>query len=369
MIKLDAVIKNLNNKDYDTVITRFQKNKAEKFIGLLTLFRNGTPTDDEIAEKFQMKRSAVHTLKSRLAEKIQEHLYKNVEDPRIDLLRNVANIHNLLYNTARQTAIAMLIKLEQELQENDMPNALTAVYSALKKLHLHTAKYYEYSQQYNKHIAFTIALDKAEDLLSNFTKAIGEYQLTRDKAIAQRLALIKKEMQNTSRLYRSHHLAVYTSIVNISFALFVPLPDEIKDDEPVEEMLKGAFAIFDTYDKDPGYKYLRNVFDFLAFEYYHGLKLYKNEAPYFDKVNNSLSSFLLSGHCVFSTHFLRTKIERYIHLGLEDQLAKEQEAMTYEADAVDVPNYINLNISRAVSAYYSGDYSGHPGYLMTRLAL
>ena len=357
MIKLEVVIQNLSEKDYSSLVNQFEKTKGDKFVRLLGFLKAGNISDNEMIEKLNVTKSAFYTLKSRLAEKIQEHLFKNVDDHRIELLRNVSNIHNLIYNTPRETAIAMLVKMETELKENDLPNELTSVYSALKKLHLHTPKYFEYSQQYNKHIAFTIAIEKAEDLLSDFSKTLGEYEIWRDNNIAIKLALIKKEMQNICRLNESHHLRIYKHLVSISFALFVPLSDEIKDDDSVEEMLTASYKIFDTYDKDGNYKYLRNVFDYLSFEYYHALKLYKNEAPYFEKVNSNLTAFLLSGHCSFNTRFLKSKIERYILLGEENKLTEEIKSFNHEVVAADVPNYINLNIYKAACAYYSKKYS------------
>jgi len=355
MIKLPTVVQHMSDKDFASVAEQFKKTRAEKFIMLLTFLKEGRLSEEEMIEKLQVNKIAFYTLKSRLAEKIQEYLYKNVGDERIELLRNLANIHNLIYSTPKATAVAMLRKMEAELRDNDMPNELTLVYSALKKLHLHTPKYYEYSQLYNKHIAFTIAIDKAEDLVSNFTRTLGEYEITRDKMVMQRLWLIKKELANVCRLYDSHHLGIYKKLVDISFALFVPLQEAIRDDDPVEDMLAAAFRVFDTYDKDVKYQYLRNVFNFLAFEYYHGLKLYKNEARYFEEVDRELPTFLLSDHCSFSTRFLISRIERHIHLGNEKDLGRHD--LVHEVDASDVPNYINLNLYKAACAFYSGKYN------------
>ncbi|HXC03869.1 MAG TPA: hypothetical protein VNZ86_03905, partial [Bacteroidia bacterium] len=297
MIKLKTVVQQLTEENYQGIIVRFQKNRAEKFLSLLRYFRESELSEELISEELGLNKTAYYTLKSRLFEKIQEFLYANIEDPRIELLSNVANIHNLIYNTPKDTAIAVLKKLEKELIEYDMPNELTSVYNALKKLHLASPKYYEYAQLYNKHVAYTIALDKAEDLLSRFTKSVGEYLITRDKAMLELLQLMKAEMGNVFRLYESHHLAIYRNILNISYALFVPRAQENSDEDSVEEMLNASWKIFEENPRDANYRFLKNVFDFLAFQYYHKLKLYKNEAPFFEKVNDRLDTFLLADHC------------------------------------------------------------------------
>ena len=138
-----------------------------------------------------------------------------------------------------------------------------------------------------------LALDKAEDLLSNFNKLYGEYSLSRDRNSPEVLCHIKKEIASLVKLYDSHHLKIYKNIIDISFALFVPFPEAIADDKPVEDILKASQTILGAYPKDTNYNYLTVVFDFLSFEYYHKLKLYKNEEPYFEKVNEVLPSFLL----------------------------------------------------------------------------
>jgi hypothetical protein len=225
----------------------------------------------------QVNISAYYTLKSRLFDKIQDFLTNNMSTPIIDLLRKVANIPTLLYDTHRDTAIAILTKLESELQNYDMPYELSSVYNALKKLHIHSPKYYEYTQAYNRHLAYTIALDKAEDLLNTFMKTLGDYYVSRNKGQIDFLALVKQEMANICNLYDSHHLQIYKSIVDISFALYIPNQEAIRDDEPIEDVLVKMERVFSTYNKDTNYQYLQLVFNFLAFEYYHKLNLPKKE--------------------------------------------------------------------------------------------
>jgi len=356
MIKLKTVVQQLTLEHYEGIGEQFQKSRAEKFHSLLKSLRESDLSEEEISVKLGMNKTAYYTLKSRLYEKIQEYLFENVKDPRIELLNNVANIHNLVYSTPKDTAVAILKKLEKELTEYDMPNELTSVYNALKKLHLFSPKYYDYAQLYNKHVAYTIAMDKAEDLLSRFTKSTGEYLVSRDPAIIELLSLMKMEMANVFRLYESHHLAVYRNIMNISYALFIP--GKIKEEEEtVEEMLAASWKIFDENVRDADYKYLRTVLDFLAFEYYHGLKLSKNEAPYFERVNDKLDTFLLADHCCFSTRFLLSKVERYCQLEIANTLDEENGLLANLVNEENVPSFIFFMLYRASSSFYINKYT------------
>ena len=358
MIKFKSIVLQLKEEEYNDLCQQFVDTKADKYLRLLKLYRENKYTDEDIQEMLSVNTSAYYTLKSRLFDKIQDFLTNNMSTPIIDLLKKVANIPTLIYDTHRDTAIAILSKLESELQNYDMPYELSSVYSALKKLHIHSQKYYEYTQLYNKHLAYTIALDKAEDLLSNFMKTLGEYYVSRNKDQIQYLSLIKQEMGHIGNLYESHHLRVYQSMVDVSFALFVPDEDSIKDDEPIEDILANLEKIFTTYGKDTNYQHLQLVYNFLAFEYYHKLNLPKKEARYFDIVDKSLQSFLLFNHCAFTTKFLISRIERHVELGTEGDLYEKNKTdlPNYEPDKTDVPNYINFAKYAATCAFYAKKY-------------
>lgn len=358
MIKLKSIIQQLKEKEANDLIQQFKESKAEKYLTLFTHYRENKISDEEIQGILDVNTNAYYTLKSRLFDKIQEFLSNNLDSPVIDLLRKVANIPNLVYNTHRDTAIAILLKLEAELRDYDMPYELSSVYNALKKLSLHSPKYYEYTQAYNRHVAYTLALDKAEDLLANFSKTLSDYHASKNSQTIDILALIKEQVGHTARLYESHHLQVYKCIIDISFALFVPRPEAVKDDEPVEDLLAKMEKIFLAYPKDTNYQHLNLAYNFLAFEYYHQLKLYKKEAKYFDVVNENLQSFLLFNHCAFTSRFLVSKMERYVMNDMEKNLYEENVGLqdNYEPDKQDIPNYINYMKYLSVSAFYAKKY-------------
>jgi tetratricopeptide (TPR) repeat protein len=165
-------------------------------------------------------------------------------------------------------------------------------------------------------------------------------------------------MAHICNLYESHHLQVYKAIVDVTFALYIPNSDALKDDEPVEDVLAKMEKIFTTYSKDTNYQHLQLVFNNLAFEYYHKLNLPKKEARYFDEVDKKLTSFLLFNHCCFTTKFLISKIERYVELGIEGELYEQNQKLlpNYEPDKNDIPNYINFSKYMATSAFYAKKY-------------
>lgn len=365
MLHLKNIIRQLSKEDFQVIANKLISGKAEKSLSLLNFYKAGILTEDEIIKNLEVNSNGFYVLKHRLFEKIQEFLQVASAGSLTAILQQVVTIPNLVFSTDRKIATAILKKLEKELIENDMPHELTSVYGALKKIHSHSDKYFEYSQCYNKHIAYTFALEKAEDLLYEFVKKFAEYYSSRDHSVLSVLPLLKKEMFNTCALYKSHRLTVYQNLMNISMAIFLPVSDITSDDKPIEDLLDETESILLSHSKDPVYHYLNIVLNFLAYEYYHKHKLHKKEMQYFELMNSRLPSFLYFNHTCFCSKFLITKMETYLFLNKESSLKEENVLWLdkYQPEPSDAPNYINYVKYLAASAYYSGKYIEASKYL------
>jgi hypothetical protein len=355
-MKIEKIVAQLNEKDFSTLRDQFIQTKADKYLTLLNFYRNNKATESDIQAELDIKAAAFYTLKSRLYDKIQEFLYKSTGDTRIELLQNVANIEHLIYKSPKETAIGLLLKMESELIKNDMPNELITVYKALKKLHVNSPRYYDYQQLYNRYVAFNLSQDKAEETLASFCKTLAILHVTRDPKYFDILVLHKKEMQNICRINQSHRLTVHKNILNIHFALFSPVPEEMTNDASVEDMLKETISIIENNPEDRTYIHLVNVIHFLSFEYYSQLKLYKNAAAYYEKINDDNGSILLYNHTCFSSHFLITKIDWMFRNNLFEGL-NENEELIYEPEPDNIPEYIIFKQYKAFVYFYKGRIS------------
>jgi hypothetical protein len=351
-MKIEKIVAQLNEKDYIIIRDQFIQNKADKYLTLLNYYRNtNSVSEKDIQAELDIKSAAFYTLKSRLYDKIQEFLYKATTDSRIELLQNVANIEYLLYKAPKETAIGLLQKMEIELLKNDMPNELIIVYKALKKLHVYSPKYYDYQQLYNKFVAYNLAQDKAEELLSSFCKTLSMFYVTRDSKLLDILSLYKKEIQNLCRVYQSHRLTVHKNILDIHFALFSPVTEEMKNDRTIEDLLKEVHSILDANTDDRSYAHLINVAHFLSFEYYHQLKLYKNAGVHYEKIADDNCTILLCNHSCFSIHFLISKLEWNYANNSFDNL-DEKEELIYVPEPEDVTEYIVYKLYTAGLLFY-----------------
>ncbi|MDN5203300.1 hypothetical protein QQ008_18070 [Fulvivirgaceae bacterium BMA10] len=360
MAKLKNIIKQLSESDYEAIYDQLIESNAEKSAYLLKSMREKSMSDSKVMDELEVNTNAYYTLRSRLNQKIEEYLLQQMENPRTDILKKVANINEILFTKKKAIAIATLKKLEKELLDYDLSNELTVVYKSLKKLHINSPDHFNYSQLYNQHVAYMLAVDKAEDLLAEYFKKYGNYSLSGSENDQLELTLLNKEMGNVCGLYQSHRLYVYQSCMSIFHRMFVEVDESINDDlEPIEDMLDKIEKIFNSYHLDSIYYHLKLVYEFLKLEYYNHYKVYRKAENFFEEVNESAST-LISNYSLFTypPQFLLTKIKRHNRLGNESEMYDENEGLfhDFECDMNDIPKYVTYVIYRALSCYYADKY-------------
>lgn len=360
MAKLKNIIKQLSEKDYKEIHDSLMESNAEKSAYLLKALRERQLSDSKIMVELEVNANAYYTLRSRLNQKIEEHLLQQMESPRTDILRKVANLNEVIFTKKRTISIATLKKLEKELLDYDLASELTVVYKSLKKIHINSPDFFNYSQLYNRHVAFMLAVDKAEDLLAEYFKKYGSFFLSGDATEKLGLNLLMKEMQNVAKLYESHRLYVYQSCMLIFHRLFVEQEDSSQQDgESIEDIFAHVQKIFETYNLDPLYYHMNLVFEFLKLEYYNHYKVYRQAEKYYEEVNDAAANLFVNyPYYTFSAQFLISKLERHLRLNTEKELHAENEGIfiDFETDPLDLPKHLIYVVYRALSSYYVGKY-------------
>ena len=361
MAKLKNIIKQLSDHDYQAIYTILIESSAEKSAYLLKAMREKQVSDKKIMEELEVNTNAYYTLRSRLNQKIEEYLLQQMESPRTDILRKVANINEILFTKKRAIAVATLKKLEKELIDYDLSNELTVIYKSLKKININSPDYFNYKQLYNRHVAYTLATDKAEDLLAEYFKKYSSYFLSGESREKLELSLLMREMRNVSALYVSHRLFVFQSCMEIFHRLFVEPDDTMEEDlEPIEDILDKVEQVFNNYGMDSIYYHLNLLFEFLKFEYYNHYKLYRKAEKYFEELNDALSNLLNSySTYTFPSRLLISKLERHLRMGTEAELFSENESIfeEYEIDQNAIGEVVIYYCYRGLAAYYADEFS------------
>ncbi len=362
MTKFRTLIRQLSKNDYIAVKKSLMDSNAEKTAILLETVREDNPGDDVLMTKLNTSAAAYYALRSRLNQRIEEYLVQQMENPRTDLFKKVLMINEIIFTKPKDIAVATLKKLEKELKKYDLSNELTVVYKSLKKLNIHSPNYFQYSQLYNRHVAYMLTLDKAEDILSEYFKKYGHFLISGDDGIKTELKLLKREMHTNCSLYQSHRLFVYNSCVSIFHRLFVDSDEKnIEDNEkPTDDLLKENEDILSSYKMDSTYFHLSTVFDFLWLSYYDHYNVNRKVEIYYDDLNAHSPQLLTNFNLfTFPGSILILKLRRAIRLGNTDQLYEENSHMYSEIliNKSDIPLYYIYATYRALSAYYSREIS------------
>lgn len=360
MAKLKNIIKQLSEKDFKAIHDSLIESNAEKSAYLLKSLRERQLSDNKIMSELEVNANAYYTLRSRLNLKIEEYLMGQLESPRTDVLRKVANITEVLFTKKKAISVATLKKLEKELLDYDLANELTVIYKSLKKLNINSPDYFQYSQLYNRHVAYMLAVDKAEDLLADYFKKYGDYMLNGGEVEKLGLGLLMKEMQNVAKLYESHRLYVYQSCMYIFHRLFVEVDDNMNQEgESIEDIFDKVQKIFESYHLDSIYYHINLVFEFLKLEYYNHYKVYRQAEKYYEEVNDACANLMVNySTYTFPSQFLLSKLDRHLRTNTEAELYAENESIfiDYEIDTMDVPKHIVYTVYRALSSYYVGKF-------------
>ncbi len=357
MAKLKNIVKQLSENDYKLIYDSLLESNAEKSAYLLKALRERQLSDSKIMTELEVSPNAYYTLRSRLNIRIEEHLVQQMESPRTDILRKVANLNEVLFTKKRTISLTTLKKLEKELIDYDLASELTVIYKSLKKLNINSPEHFHYSQLYNRHVAYMLAVDKAEDLLVSYFKNYGNYYFTNDETERLGLILLLKEMQNVAKLYESHRLYVFQSSMMIFHRLFVEPDDPFQaEGESIQDIFAQVQKIFNTYHLDPLYYHLDLLFEFLKVEYYNHYGLFREAEKHFEEVNDAAANLIVNySSFTFSARFLITKLERHLRLGTEIEIAVENESLfaDTEADLLDIPNHTVSIVYRAFGFYYA----------------
>ena len=361
MIKLKEVIKQLDENNYLEIEGNLIKNKADRFLFLLHSYKKSNISDKEIKDKLGITSNSFYVLKSRLFDKIQDSLSSDVYVDQEKTIKLLMQIPVLCLNTPRETSIAYLLKLEKELLRFDMHNELLVVYSALKKMHINSDKYYHYSQIYNKQVSFGLSLEKAEEILGNFCRLLSLYDLSKSEDVYTKLSFLRGEIKNIFVFCNSRQVELIKNLIELQFFIFCK--EDKSNESNIDELLQTTRIIFDDLPLTLAYKKWEIVLDYLCFEYYYSIGSNKATIQYYEKVNVQLSNFLLFNHIGLVSKFLITKIKFCSEFNRLDEISEIIDTDKILIDSNDIHTKISIPVYNSLFYFYQKKYKIAIDYL------
>jgi tetratricopeptide (TPR) repeat protein len=354
MIKLKEVIAQLNDVTYESIEKILIKNKADNFVLLLQSYKKGNIPDSEISSQLGISSNSFYVLKSRLYDKIQESLSAGTFSTQENIIKQLLQVHEVCFNSPREIAVAFLHKLETELLRFDMHNELQVVYSALKKMHLYSDKYFYYSQLFNKHVALGLSLEKAEEILGNFNRILGQYNFSRSREHLETLNFINREIINLYALNGSRQIEIIKNIIELQLVLFCS--ESRSTEHSAEELLKATKKLFDELPETSPQKKWEIALDYLYFEHYQLHSQYKTALPFYEKVNEQLDHFLLYNNICLSSKFLVSKTKFCYESNRVEDISMKPSATNILFDTADSHARVLVALYNSMLHYNQNSY-------------
>ena len=362
METLNKTIKKLNETEYQELLSAVAGRKNNKPYLVLEAARNNSFDEDKMMELLSVNPSTYYTLKSRLNERIAQFLSQNVKNPIGALKDKVALVPAMVFGNDREVALRALKNLEKQLVEYDLSNELIIVYKAMARLSMYNGDFDYYEKEYNRHVAYSLAVVKAEDLFYDFVKRCGNYFLTREEKDKESVQACLRELTNISELYQGHRLFVMYNLVRIYYICIFTKADNLKSLEmEIDSILQQIKKNFDKYELDTFYQSIKFLVDFLYFEYYQRTGNSVRADHYYMQINQNVPEIAFKP--VFSfyvTQFLRSKIDRFIGNGNVQELTDINADLesNFETDISEPYPCISYRSYLAIGKFYEGDFSG-----------
>jgi|JI10StandDraft_1071094.scaffolds.fasta_scaffold157912_2 hypothetical protein len=360
---LSKTIKKLTDDEYQQLLQEVSGKKKNKPFLVLETTRQREVEDSEMMDILQVNPSAYYTLKSRLNSKIAAILSKKVQNPIQTLMDEVSRVPAHLFGNNREFSVRALRELEKQLIEYDLNAELILVYKTLAQLHLYSEEYDVYETKFNKHVAFSLAVSKAEGLFFRFMKKLGVYQLNGMESDLEEVIMLKRELSNICELYDSHRLYVLYNIAHIYYLCNVPHKlDGLKARElEMEAALQKMSQIFESYPMDTFYQNIKCITDMLYFEYYVRTQNIVRADYYLQRIHQILPD-LTEKHMMnfFVVQFLRSKVMKYQVDGNIDQLQYYADKLEKycDIDLNEEYHYISMKRYLATVKFYQRDFQG-----------
>jgi hypothetical protein len=350
MEKLKKITGQLSDDNFTEIESELISNKSENFLLLFRSYRNAKVKDEKLLAELNCKENAFYVLKSRLYDKIQNHLLTKTENVLTDQpINEHVSLSQYLYEYPRETALAILHKVEKQYEDNDIPEDLIHLYSILKKAYYYSDKYYRYSQLYNKQVAYTIALEKAEDILFNFNKTLANYYFSRAQKDKDLILVLLQEIENTYSLNKSHRLELIKNFIIIQILLFTDI--KLNNEEQIEDLLEKCDKVIERYINDKQIGYFKQPLTFFKFEYCNKIKQVKKSLVCFDLLNENYQTWLLQNNTCLSFKFLLSRINVFVSLKKENELESYTEGVLFDSD--DFYTKVMFTLYRSIAKFYN----------------
>lgn len=271
MNAINELVQGLNDSEFQELINIVGPPHS-KFQKLLQLSVDPQIKESRIPNLLGINQGSYYTLKSRLIKKITIHLSTQLKNPEAIIKEEAARITSLVFKNNKEASVRMLKDLEKKLLNYDLSNELALVYKNLSRLNRYNPEYNLYESLYNRHVAFSLAVQRAEDHFLDFIFNYGQYKLSGESKYLKLMDAGVSDLESTLNLYESDRIYILYHQVNI-YRNCIKLPIDLlrKHEMEVEEVSDKIRRIILGHPLDNFYQAYKFIPDFILFEYYSNI--------------------------------------------------------------------------------------------------
>lgn len=362
MESLSKIIRRLSNEEYELLLSSIPSDKFSKPFIIVEKCKEADYTDAELANFISSSQGAFHTLKSRLNDKIAQIVAQKVDTPIRGLMEEANKISAHVYSSNRQHSIRYLKELEKQFLEYGLFNEIANIHKTIAILSSNREEKKAYLNSYNKHIAYNLALSKAENTFYSFLVNLEYYELNPNQEEFEKLDKKISELKNIKQLHHTHKLEVFYKIASLLFLCLSSNDiDELKMKEiEVETDIKHLDEIFNKYALDEFYSNFRFVTNFLFALYYTNCENFIRGHHFYEKLSIDIEYNI--GKPIFNffiIKYLQIRLELFKRLKDEIELGTYIDTIEINSEVLDEEDqyvYINFLKSKAIINFYQKNY-------------
>lgn len=255
---------------------------------------------------------------------------------------------DICFSTPREVASAILLKLEKDLLKFDLHNELVILYSILKRIYLFSDKYFYYSQQYNRHVAFTLSIEKSFDLLGEFNMKLNLYLFSKSKGLINELLFLYREMDDYYILNPDRQIEIIKCFIELQLNIFCNQFQKLD----VLSVLNRCNNLLQNLPDSFHMKKWMDAHNYLYFEYYLSKTQTIQTEQYYREIELNLKNLLLYTPICATSRYLLSKVQ---YLTEQNRVSDLRKMKTEHLliDPNDGFSEISLNIYKSLLLFFN----------------
>lgn len=355
MLKIRKIVTELSEANYKGLCEKFKKNSGNKFLRLLELYRRSDYTDEDIRRHLKMEAPAFYTLRSRLMDRIQDHLLASPSYQDVDQFAFYCFSNEALFNSGKEYGTAMLEKLLINYEKSGCMIGALSVLSVLKQLNANNQRSLLFARKYSECYEKLMLQERTNELSTRFSQTLTKYLLSADDKFLRDLDICYRELDQLVQRLNFASAEILRELIRLQMILFVPQYRAVLSQE-FEIIIKRCRALFSEMPEVHPYRNYEMVLPFFQFEFYSQNENIDFQFSLINEVGENLERFLKLNYITCPLFFIGSVNAFLRYHGLEPLRLDSHEEIVSMLDESDMATGYYANYYQGTTYYFERNY-------------